>query len=426
MSEIRILAPEDFEACVRIFGDAYPGIKIVSDEDRQRLKKRMVKLHEKEPAVRFHGLFRDGQLVGIMCLYDFTMNFLQVWVPAGGVGQVAVALTHKKEHVAKEMMLHFLRHFRQQGVPIVALYPFRPDFYRNMGFGYGTKMNEYRVRPPAFPKVSPKVIDLDAIRVRYLDEGDRQAVLDCYHRFAGQTHGMFEKTEREIERLFGNPQHRLVGYETDGEIRGYMVFTFDQGETFITNDIHVQELIYENLEALSGLLTFLRTQADQIRHVYIRTQDRDFHHLLLDPRNGSGRLIPDVYHETNAQGVGLMYRVVDVPRIFDLLGERYLGEQEFGVQTCALRLTIEDSFLPENACSILLRSERGRLQRLDDGAHDVEIHLEIADFSSLLAGTVSFKSLCRYGMAYISDKDYVDVVNRAFSVEQEPICMTSF
>ena len=426
MSEIRILAPEDFETCVRIFGDAYPGLKIVSDEDRQRLKQRMIKLHEEEPTVQFHGLFRDGQLVGIMCLYAFTMNFLQVWVPAGGVGQVAVALTHKKEHVAKEMMLHFLRHFRQQGVPIVALYPFRPDFYRNMGFGYGTKMNEYRVGPSAFPQVSPKVIGSDASRVRYLDEGDRQAILDCYHRFAGQTHGMFEKTEREIERLFGNPQHRLVGYETDGEIRGYMVFTFDHGETFITNDIHVQELIYEKLEALSGLLTFLRTQADQIRHVYIRTQDQDFHHLLLDPRNGSGRLIPDVYHETNAQGVGLMYRVVDVPRIFDLLGERRLGEQEFGVQTFALRLTVEDSFLPENAGSILLRSERGRVQRLDDGTHDVEIHLEIADFSSLVAGTVSFKSLYRYGMAYISDKDYVDVVNRAFSVEQEPICMTSF
>jgi predicted acetyltransferase len=426
MSEIRPLAPENFDTLVRIFGDAYPGLKIVSDEDRQRLKQRVLELHEQGPAAQFHGLFREGHLVGIMCLYEFTMNFHQVWVRAGGVGQVAVALTHKKEHVAKEMMLYCLRHFRQQDVPIVALYPFRPDFYRKMGFGYGTKMNEYRVRPSAFPMGPPKVADPGASRVRYLDERDRQAIVDCYQRFAGQTHGMFEKSQREIKRLFSNPQHRLVGYEKDGKIRAYMVFTFDQGETFITNDIHVQELIYETLEALSGLLTFLHTQADQIRYVYIRTQDKDFHHLLLDPRNDSGRLIPDVYHETNTQGVGLMYRVVDVPRILDPLGERSLEQPEIGAQRCAIRLTIEDSFLPENAASVLLRFERSRLQRLHSGTHDVQIHLDIADFSSLLTGTVSFKSLYRYGMAYISNTDYVDIVTRAFSVEREPICMTSF
>lgn len=426
MSEVRILEPEDFDTLVRIFGDAYPGLKIVSDEDRQRLKERALKLHEEEPTAQFHGLFRDGQLLGMMCLYDFTMNFLQMWIHAGGVGQVAVALTHKKEHIAKEMMLYFLRHFRQQGVSIVALYPFRPDFYRRMGFGYGSKMNEYRVIPSAFPRRPAKVSSHDASRVRYLADGDRQAVMDCYQRFAGQTHGMFEKTERELTRLFGNPQHRLVGHETDDKLGGYMVFTFDQGETFITNDIHVQELVYEKPEALSGLLTFLRSQADQIRHVYIRTQDKNFHHMLLDPRNDSGRLIPDVYHETNTQGVGLMYRVVDVARIFDPLGGRSLGQPEAGARSCAFRLTIEDSFLPENAGSTLLRLERGRLQRLDDGTHDVEIRLDIADFSSLLIGTVSFKSLYRYGMAYISDKDYVEVVNRAFSVEQEPICMTGF
>jgi predicted acetyltransferase len=62
-----------------------------------------------------------------MCLHDFTMDFLGVRIPAGGVGQVAVDLLHKKEHVAKEMMAYALRHYRELGVPLVSLYPFRPD-----------------------------------------------------------------------------------------------------------------------------------------------------------------------------------------------------------------------------------------------------------------------------------------------------------
>ena len=232
---------------------------------------------------------------------------------------------------------------------------------------------------------------------------------------------MMDKSESETRRLFANPQHRLVGYEKDGAILGYLVFSFETGETFILNDIQIKELVYENVEALSELMTFLHSQADQIRHIFINTQDEYFHYLLLDPRNGSQRLIPDVYHESNAQGVGLMYRVLDVPRIFALLHER-----DFGRQTCTLELDIVDSFLPENAGPMLLRFEGGRVQRVAGGEHDVSLRLDIAEFSSLLAGSVDLYSLFRYGLAEISDPAYVHTINRIFAVEQKPICTTPF
>jgi len=414
MTEIRPLVPEDFAAMARIFADAYPGIKIVTEEDRARFSERALKLHEEEPTAQFHGLFRQGQLQGMMLFHDFSMNFLQARIPAGGIGQVAVALPNKKEHVAKEMMLYFLRHYRGQGTPLAALYPFRPDFYRRMGFGYGTKMNQYRVKPSALPKGPSKA------HVRYLGEEDRRELVACYRRNVAKTHGMMEKSEREVKRLFA-PQHRILGYEKDGMIQGYLVFTFDQGDTFILNDIQIQEFIYENVQALSELLTFLHTQADQIRHIIVNTQDEYFHYLLVDPRNDSQRLIPDVYHETNAQGVGLMYRVIDVPRLFDLLHER-----DFGGQTCTLELEIADSFLPENAVSMLLSFEAGRVQQVSGGTPDVQVRLDIASFSSLLAGCVDFYSLVRYGLAKITQPDYVATINRIFAVEQKPICTTSF
>lgn len=420
LSEIRSLSASDFDLLPRLFADAYPGIKIISEEDRQRLKARALKLHQEEPTAHYHGLYRQGELLGIMCFHDFTMNFLGVRLPAGGVGQVAVDLAHKKEHVAKEMMHYFLHHYRERGTPITTLYPFRPDFYRKMGFGYGTKMNQYRVRPASFPKGPSKA------RVRLLTQEDKDQLLGCYQRFASRTHGMIDKTEREMQRLFGNPEHRIAGCEIDGEIRGYLVFTFQLGESFITNDLSIQELIYEDREALSELLTFLHTQNDQVRHVIVNTQDEHFHHLLLDPRNGSEGLIPSVYHETNAQGVGLMYRIVDVPGIFDHLAARDLGVMAGRAQNCVIKLTVADSFLSENAGSLLLGLEDGYLRRLDRGMHDAEIHLNIADLTSFLAGTVDFRSLYRYGRGEISDPGWVEIVDRIFAVAQKPMCTTAF
>jgi predicted acetyltransferase len=414
VSDIRVLAERDFDGAVRIFANAYPGMKLISDEDRQRARRSLLELHE-EPTATFYGLFREGELLGIACLHNFTMNFHQSRIPAGGVGQVAVHLAHKKEHVGKEMMAYSLRHYRERETPLVLLYPFRPDFYRGMGFGYGTKMNQYRLTSTSLPRGPTKS------HVRFLGEQDREALIACYGRFMDRTHGIMAKTERETRRLFERPQQQILGYVDDGRVYGYLVFSFELGETWLSNDISIGEFVYETPEVLSELLTFLNTQLDQIRHVVITTQDDLFHHLCIDPRSNPSRLIPDVYHETNIQGLGIMYRVINVSGIFERLRER-----DFGAQTCALKLTVDDSFLPENEGSTLLRFEDGRLRRPRDGRHDAEISLDIADFSSLLVGTVDFRSLVRYGLARISDSRYIDTVRRIFAVDERPVCTTPF
>jgi predicted acetyltransferase len=121
-----------------------------------------------------------------------------------------------------------------------------------------------------------------------------------------------------------------------------------------------------------------------------------------------------------------MYRVVDVPGMFDRLAERAPGRPEFVDQTYTLKLIVADSFLPANDGSVLLRFERGRAQRRETGDADAEVSMAIKDFSSLLAGTVTFGSLHRYGLASISNEAHVPLVNRIFAVEQKPMCTTSF
>ena len=176
----------------------------------------------------------------------------------------------------------------------------------------------------------------------------------------------------------------------------------------------------------SALLGFLRTQADQVQRIIYETQDDTFHFLLPDPRDGTGNLLAGLWHETNTQGAGIMYRVIDTPRLFEVLRGHRFGGHDFGGQTTTLGITLSDSFLPENAGRYVLRVENGRAALRDGGAADVEIGLDVSSFSSLIVGAVDFARLYGYGLATISDPAAVPLVERLFRAAQRPWCMTHF
>ncbi|GAB4216514.1 MAG: hypothetical protein OHK0022_57740 [Roseiflexaceae bacterium] len=413
-SIIKPMPVEDIDAFTTIATNAYPVIDLSKPDDRQAYIDRLSETQRNVPHVQLYGCYRDDVLVGGMRFFDFTMTMFETPLLVGGVGMVAVDLLHKKEHIAKDMIAAFLQHYRSRGATLTALYPFRTDFYRQMGFGYGSKMHRYVLRPSQLPPG-------DKRGLAFLTAEDKPAVLECYNRFAARTHGMIQRDAPIIDGLFGNREARIVGYRRDGQLRGYLAFQYRKGKTFIQNDIDVTELVYEDRAALAALIMFLRTQADQINQVIIHTQDPYFHQLPLDPRNGSENLMPHAYHESHASGVGLMYRVLDTAGLF-----RALAGHNFGGQTCRLRLTVVDSFLPENAGTLDLRFEGGRVSLDEGGEPDAALRLGVAELSSLVMGTVPFSRLYLYGQAEISDPALIPTVTRLFLAEEPPICMTRF
>lgn len=412
MSEIKQLPESDYEAFVTICANAYPSMGIVSEEDRQRMFARLQDANNSSNR-RVYGLYREGQLLGGMIFYDLPMQLLSVQALTGGVGMVAVDLLHKKERVAFEMLRFFLQHYRKRGAPLALLYPFRPDFYRKMGFSAGTPLLEYRVRAADLPKGESKA------QVVLLQPEERELVRDCYHRCMARTHGLIAKSDHELQQLF-RPKRYVTAYKQGDQVQGYAAFSFEAGGNFLHNNIVVHELFYENPTALSQLFTFLHSQADQIDRVIFYTQDEDFHHLFADPRNGGGRLLPSVFHESATHAIGVMYRVIDTPGLF-----RTLAEHRFGVDSCTFQLTIHDSFLPENAGSTLVQIQDGRPQVLADGTPQFTISMEVGVFSALVMGTARFRSLHAYGLAEISDPQAVELVDRLF-LTSKPICTTPF
>jgi predicted acetyltransferase len=295
-----------------------------------------------------------------------------------------------------------------------------------MGFGYGTKMNEYRVRPSDLPAHGSKDHLVD------LGPDDSDLLLDYYNRNQVRTHGMLRRSTFEIARKLSNPQNHLIGYRQDGRLHGYLQYRFRSANegNFLLNDMEVFECLYDTPEVLKAFLKYVQTQADQIRRVVFWTQEEDFHYLFLDPRNGSDYLIPSVYHASNLQGVGLMYRVLDTELLLRMLDS---AGHSFADQTCRLHLELTDSLLPANSGTLMVELENGQLRSIERveptpqlQPETIAIHLDVADFSSLVLGAVRFKTLYAYGLARLSDPAALDQVDWLFHTEARPRCVTAF
>lgn len=417
MSDIRIVPTEQWPEVVRIVADAYPGMKIVSEEDRRKSLDRLHKAARDERCSNW-GLYRNDTMLGTMRLHNYSMSLFGKSVPAGGLGMVAVDLLHKKEAVAKEMVEFYLNYYRERGANWAILWPFRPDFYYDMGFGHGGKIHVYHVKPTDLPKGPSKA------HVRAICVDELHLLLDSYNRYYPTVNGLIDENEINLRnRLEFYPEIHYTAVIINGRVEAYYGWRFESAHSnnILVNNIRGLELVYHTREALSELFTYLHSQFDQIKNVIIRTFDPDFHFLPADPRDGSGQMLGPIYHQSHQTGVGAMYRIVNVEKAL-----QECTHHNFNGVSCRLKLNVRDTFLPVNDSSTAAVFENGTLTVDRKAAHDVEIMLNVADFSSLLLGAVRFRSLYDYGKAEISDVTKVPTVDRLFLTDRPPACLTSF
>ncbi|MFX0053082.1 MAG: enhanced intracellular survival protein Eis [Candidatus Hodarchaeota archaeon] len=408
---IKKLSNDDIGSYVDIYINAYPGA-ITPTFSKERKIEEWVKANDK-PEINFYGCFQDEILVGGVILLDFQMNlFSDTIINVGGVSEVCVDLLRKKEHIAKDLMLFSHQYFYKKGFCLNCLYPFSPAFYRKMGYGIGQKMSQYRFEPKALPKTSKH-------NVSCLSLSDSTAVLELFNRYASITHGVILRSKDIFEPMLKSG--KMLGYWKNKSLHGYLYFRFKEvkGGTWLQHDIEILELIYETPEALRGLLTFLATQQDQVEKIIYNTYDDSLQHLLLEPR--SSRNIFHIFQESNIQGVGMMYRIINTSLFF-----RLLKDHNFGYQTVRLKITINDSFLPENNGSIVVQFTEGKPIVLKEGEPEAEIVINIDHFSSLVMGAISFKKLYEYELVEISNPDYLETVNALFLTESPPITFENF
>lgn len=414
--EIRVLTQtEELAGYARIAFDAYPGFGM---DDASQLQTYLEKIAEKAPGIRPMGAFRDGVLTGGMLVYDYEMNYRGTFLPVAGVGLVAVDLLRKKEHVCKDLVTSFIHESRQRGRTLTLLYPFRPDFYYKLGYGYGAPLYEYRIRTDNFIAGSLKE------GLEHVSPDQREEIVCCYNRAAEMTHGMIRRSAADMGRILAKKGHHTVAVRDGGEVSGYVVFKFESAHksNFVANDLVIIERMELTPQAGERLNTFIGGQRDQCTHTVYRTFDTEEYHRLADPRDPSGDLVPDVYHASYRGAVGLMYRIGDVGAFFK---EAALPAPE-GWDTMALEIT--DTLLGEEPISGLLTQEGGVLTFVSrrPGRGIPTVRLGIQALSSLLMGALSPGKALKDSLAAADSPKASEGLRKICGLIEKPQCWTSF
>lgn len=417
MYKFALIDETNLNETARIQAEAYPGIR---PEATLEQRAEGIKTTHNRPDVNFYGVFReaDNKMVGSFNIWDFEMNMRGAMIKSGGVGSVAVDLGHKKEKVARELMRHYLDILRDKGVSMAMLYPFNSAFYHKMGFGFGTLLHQFRIKPEDLPGNGPKD------HVVRLGEGDAEELTKFYNLRVAAVHGLISKSTEEFATRLKSPALKIFAHVDDG-IRGYIAFSFRKGsdESVLVNDMVITEMLFDSPKAFKQLMAFVKSQSDQVRYVIINTQDEGFVNTVTDPRNHMERLLHPVYQEICRTGLGIMYRICHMEKFFaDIAACR------FGDLNIKLKVNLSDSFVPQNNRPFLLEFSSGlcKLAVAANGEADAELTIDIAEFSSLIMGCVNLTSLVKFGLATLTNHKYLAALSQAFATNEKPLCLTYF
>lgn len=418
--EIRALEPRTekaarFTELARLLVDAYPVMHVDSTEAFDRFVVSLREGIEYEWA-RLVVAERDGELAGMMRLFDFEMNVRGRDAFTGGVGAVAVSPLHKRRGVARALIAWYLEHYRSRGAAFAILHPFRYDFYRALGFGYGTPMHRYSFAPGALRDEGARG------NPRILTAADADEVIAFHERMRATTNGLTVRHREPTLRALRDVEVRLVGVEDGGRLCALMQVKAIAGPDAVRNrdELQVRDLLAEDRAAEAALLRYLRAQRDQFARIVVESQDDAFYLAAGDPRDGSDIAVaPPAAHRVAETGLGVMYRIVDVERAFAHLPA---SRDSF-----VLRVTIDDPFLPATAGDWTFRfGSHGAPRRDEDAPPDASLSIGIHDLSSLVAGSLRLRDLARHGLAIVDPLDRMAALDAAFAVDQAPICMARF
>jgi GNAT superfamily N-acetyltransferase len=399
----------------RLMADAYPVMGITTRDALASYGERLPELMRDDDPVWVIAE-RGGVLAGAMRLYDYQMNVRGRDAFTGGVGSVAVARTHKRQGIARALLAWYLEHYRARDAAFAALHPFKLDFYRALGFGYGTPVHRFRF--------APDTLRDDGARgaLRTLGESDLDALLDCYERVRVKTNGLIAKHRPVTARALADAALRYVAVEDAGVIRGFMQTTAAGADPELRNrdELIVRDLAYEDETYLAALLRFLRSQRDQFARIVFESQDAALYLASTDPRDGSDVAVaPPASHRVTETGLGIMYRVLDV--------ERALAHLPGTTAPFALKLDVDDPFQPAVGGTRTFQFGPSRSPRRDDTARpDATLTIGIHDLASIVLGSLGVRDVVRHRLATVEPARTTDIVHAAFRADQPPICTTRF
>lgn len=420
--EVKVISPDLIDEYITIYLNSYPAYKDLSEDGIAKYKNKYINSMKNDENITFVGLFENGTFIALMKLIDFSMNTFGKMQHSVGLMSLAVHPMHRKKGAALDMVRFFEEYTKETKAAAAMLLPFRIDFYRNMGYGYGSRLDEYRI-----PTVNlPKFKDISCIK--FLTSDDTAQMLECQKAFASVNHGMVVKFEDEIRDMFADDQSKRIGYFQDGKLKGYAIYTFvsESDVNYTLNRIEVKELVYLEPEVLKSMLGFFRNQADLAQTIVIRTGEEDFYHILPSAQDISGNYIDFGFLQTNISAVGTMYKIVDLDNFVSITDYRRFPLSNI---TVGFDYYDELSHLSKSfAVKFMPKDEHTSCWSVADSNSpcDVRIECNLSDISALFMGSCRLSSLVRLGNIKLSDPSFETLLDSLFYYKQKPWTNTDY
>ena len=420
---IRRLVPADMPAYMDIYLNAYPAGKDLSEECYEKYWNRNIRSMTEYSHVNYYGMFEDGQLIATMKLIDFDMNLFGQMRRSTGLMALGVHPLHKRKGAARDMVKFFEEYTVESGGCVSMLLPFRMDFYKKLGYGCGTKLDEYHIKTEYLPDIRDR---RELAGLRLLNRDEANAALDCHTRFVERNHGAVCKFEEEVRDFREDDEVRRLGWFEEGQLKGYAAFTFENTSdcNYTLNRMNVKELVYDDAAVLRKLLAGLRMQADLAQSVVVRSGEPDFYHVLASCQDMSGGYIDFGFLQTNVSAVGTMYKICDFAKFFEAASHRPFPAFDL---TAGFMVTDDVTGSLE---TFTVRFAGGSWTYEAGGAayEAAEVHVKClrSDLSSLLMGSAEFGGLVRLGVMTVDRPDLAGTLDLLLHAEQKPFTNTDY
>ena len=358
MSEFRPVPATDREACQRFLQYAFaPGRGPVTPDPDSDWPPSLFEQR---------GLYDGDSLRAVCKLYFLETTVRGAATTVGGLGAVATPPEHRGQGYAADLCRHALREYREADVGFVTLWPFSTPFYRRLGWGTANTYRRYGLPPSALPDhdTAGRLVRLDADdweRLRRVESAGAAGTALSLRRSEAWWR------ERTLADWDGGGVPYCYGYERDGELRGYLVYTVadDADHTLsVTNVAAADE------EAHRALLSFLGRHGAQVERVALQLPpDAALLHRVDDPA------AVDCTVEA-----GPMVRLTDVT---------HLERLEWPDSDLACTLAVSDPLLDRNDGLFRLSVSSGTatVDPLPAADSAADVTVDVATLSQLAVGT---------------------------------------
>ncbi len=278
-----------------------------------------------------------GRVVASLHSIPFTTWVAGARLAMQGLASVTVAHEARRKGYASELVAESMRRARAAGTPLSALYPFRHGFYADLGYALAVDHKAWTFAPGDLPHYPERAL------VRRATNDDLAAIDACYLRVARRSSLMVERgTEDWLRRHFDLGKRFAVVFDDRSAVRGYFIYQYKEYADERHTRLQITEIVYEDPEALRGLLGHIAALRDQFLLAECVTASGERLDLRLRNPRARGAVkgaIDKLYGPRVLYGA--MARILDVERA---LGSRVRLPNATG----AVRLSVDDEQLPAN------------------------------------------------------------------------------